>query len=103
MASSKKGLAVLASSSTAEFSKEGEEFCGGHGAFTCGLLTGLRGEADSDKDGFVELRELFNFTSIAVRRSTKGLQNPDLDGQYDNIAADCLCYRKGKNQNNGTK
>ena len=84
MGQAQKGLAVFASSSAAEFSHEGKRYCGGHGAFTCGLLTGLRGEADTNQNGLVELRELYDYTYRTVTKSTRGLQNPDIDGRYDN-------------------
>jgi len=84
MGKTQTGIAVFSSSSAAERSQEGEQFCGGHGAFTCGLLTGLRGAADENKNGFVEIRELFDFTYRAVKSSTKGFQNPSIEGRYDN-------------------
>ena len=84
MGQAEKGLAVFSSSSAAEFSLEGKRYCGGHGAFTCGILTGLQGEADTNRNGLVELRELYDFTYRTVTKSTRGLQSPDIDGRYDN-------------------
>lgn len=84
MGKAQTGIAVLSSSSAAERSQEGEQFCGGHGAFTCGLLTGLSGAADENRNGLIEIRELFDFTYRAVKISTKGLQNPSIEGRYDN-------------------
>jgi len=84
MGRAQAGMAVLSSSSAAERSQEGEKFCGGHGAFTCGLLTGLRGEADTNRNGLVELRELYDYTYRAVKTSTDGYQNPAIEGRYDN-------------------
>ena len=78
------GIAVLTSSSAAEQSQEGEQFCGGHGAFTCALLEGLQGKADSDRNGLVQIRELFDFTYRQVKQLTKGLQHPAIEGRYDN-------------------
>lgn len=84
MGQAQAGLAVLTSSSAAEQSQEGDNFCGGHGAFTCALLTGLQGEADSNRNGLVELRELYDYTYRAVKHSTNGYQNPAIEGRYDN-------------------
>ena len=82
--SAKHGTAVLYSSSVAERSQEGKQFCGGHGAFTCALLTGLKGEADANSNTLIELRELIDYTYRAVKESTDGSQNPYIAGSYDN-------------------
>jgi formylglycine-generating enzyme required for sulfatase activity len=78
------GIVVLTSSSAAEQSQEGEKFCGGHGAFTCALLEGLKGKGDSDRNGLVQIRELFDFTYREVKELTKGRQHPAIEGHYDN-------------------
>ena len=78
------GIAVLTSSSAAEMSQEGEQFCGGHGAFTCALVEGLKGAADSDRNGLVQIRELFDYTYREVKRLTKATQHPAIEGRYDN-------------------
>jgi len=84
MGQAQAGMAVLSSSSAAESSQEGQQFCGGHGAFTCALLTGLKGEADTNRNSLVELRELYDYTYRAVKTSTDGYQNPSIEGRYDN-------------------
>ena len=84
MGQAQDGVAVLSSSTAAEFSQEGEQFCGGHGAFTCALLTGLKGKADTNHNGLVELRELFDHTYRMVKASTKSNQHPSIEGRYDN-------------------
>jgi formylglycine-generating enzyme required for sulfatase activity/uncharacterized caspase-like protein len=84
MGEAQDGVAVLSSSSAAEFSQEGPQFCGGHGAFTCGLLTGLQGEADINRNGVIELRELFDHTYRAVKDTTGNNQHPSIEGRYDN-------------------
>ena len=73
MGKAQTGVAVFSSSSAAERSQEGEKFCGGHGAFTCGLLTGLRGSADENGNGLIEIRELFDHTYRTVKSSTQGV------------------------------
>ena len=84
MGQAQDGTAVLSASSAAERSQEGPGFCGGHGAFTCAILTGLKGAADTDGNGLVQLRELFDYTYREVKRLTTGYQNPEIQGRYDN-------------------
>ncbi|MCA9473868.1 MAG: SUMF1/EgtB/PvdO family nonheme iron enzyme, partial [Nitrospira sp.] len=84
MGQAQDGVAVMSSSTAAEFSQEGRQFCGGHGAFTCALLTGLEGSADTNRNGIVELRELFDHTYRLVKASTKSSQHPSIEGRYDN-------------------
>ena len=78
------GIVVLTSSSAAEASHEGAEFCGGHGAFTCALVEGLKGKADTDHNGLVQVRELFDYAYHEVKQLTKGAQHPAIEGRYDN-------------------
>lgn len=84
MGQAQDGIAVLSASSAAERSQEGPQFCGGHGAFTCALLTGLKGAADGDGNGLVQMRELYDHTYREVKRLTIGYQNPEIQGRYDN-------------------
>lgn len=84
MGQAQDGVAVMSSSSAAEQSQEGKQFCDGHGAFTCALLKGLKGDADSDKNGLVQIRELFDYTYREVKRMTVGYQHPAIEGRYDN-------------------
>lgn len=84
MGQAQDGIAVLSASSAAERSQEGPQFCGGHGAFTCAILTGLKGAADSDGNGLVQMRELYDHTYREVKRLTTGYQNPEIQGRYDN-------------------
>jgi formylglycine-generating enzyme required for sulfatase activity len=78
------GIVVLTSSSAAEASHEGAQFCGGHGAFTCALVEGLKGKADTDHNGLVQVRELFDYAYHEVKQLTKGAQHPAIEGRYDN-------------------
>lgn len=78
------GIAVFSSSSAAERSQEDSKFCEGHGAFTCALLVGLQGAADTDGNGLVQIRELYDYTYREVTRLTAGQQHPAIEGRYDN-------------------
>lgn len=84
MGQAQDGTAVITSSSAAERSQEGDKFCGGHGAFTCAMLQGLNGAADTNNNGLVEIREVFDYTYRLVKESTGGLQNPLISGNFDN-------------------
>ena len=57
------GHATLAASSDSQSALEGYE---GHGVFTYVLLEGLKGEADSNDDGFVTLLELASYVENEV-------------------------------------
>ena len=43
----------------------------GHGLFTYFLLRGIRGEADSGRDGWVDLDELYSFVRENVSRTAR--------------------------------
>jgi len=75
------GTALLLSSKGEEFSLED----GGlrSGIFSHFLIRGLKGEADTDSDKIVTIKELFDFVSQKVRRYTANVQSPTLSGKYD--------------------
>lgn len=49
----------------------------GHGLLTYFFLKGLRGEADSNKDGAIELSEVFNYAKPQVERTARREYNND--------------------------
>lgn len=79
------GQGCLSAASAAESSLEEPRL--EHGVFTHYLLRGLQGEADgfgvNEKDGFVRLRELFDFVSRKVAEHTGNKQHPILSGDLD--------------------
>ncbi len=78
------GRIIFTSSDRGEISQESEKWGGGHGIFTWALLEGLRGAADSDKNGVVTVGEAIRYTDEQVRRETKSAQHPSVAGeQYD--------------------
>ena len=83
MGKRREGMSVLQASSAAQSSQEGKKFCGGHGAFTCALIEGLKGAADTNGNRFVELRELLEFSYRHVADATAGAQHPELNGTLD--------------------
>ncbi len=53
------------------------------GVFSYFLIQGLRGEADFDKNGIVNVAEIFDYVYINVRKYTKNKQTPIISGDYD--------------------
>ena len=78
-----EGVCVITAAGDNQLSQEGKQWGGGHGVFTHYLLTGLKGEADSSRDGKVSLGELTLYVSQQVRRATKNAQCPTVAGKFD--------------------
>ena len=74
----------LLASGPKEFSIEGPQFGGGHGAFSYFLLKGLAGAADRNKDGVITIRELIRYVSDEVADATKDQQHPKDFGTFEN-------------------
>ena len=74
-------IGLLASGAN-ELSYESSKFGGGHGAFSYFLLSGLNGEADTNRDGVVEVEELIQHVKEKVRVATRTRQNPRDDGAF---------------------
>lgn len=68
-------LGFMASRST-EYAWEGENWGGGHGAFSYFLVRGLSGEADKNDDGAVDVNELIEYVRNKVTESTRDQQHP---------------------------
>lgn len=79
-----KGTALLTASSASETSREASKWGGGHGVFTYFLVQGLQGEADQNKDGIINIRELYEYTYRNTTSETSGNQHPELKGTFDN-------------------
>ncbi len=77
----KGGMALLMSSKGEEYSLED----GGlrAGIFSHFLVRGLKGEADTNVDNLVTIKELFVFIHRQVRLYTANAQTPSLSGSYD--------------------
>ena len=65
-----------------EFSLESPEVRGGF--FTMGLVEGLRGKGDLNRDGFVFINEACAYSALRVKIMSGGEQNPTL-GRSPNI------------------
>ena len=62
------GRAMIAATADEKMAIEGE---GGHGAFTYALLEGLRGKADRNNNGTVEVRELADYVEELLPQITR--------------------------------
>jgi len=74
LTSDEVGVVIMAASTGNESSLENPEW--GHGAFTTGVLAGLKGGADLNGDGIVHLIELDFFVAEKVKELTEGAQHP---------------------------
>ena len=83
IARAREGVGILTASSSYEKSLESEKWGGGHGVFTYYLLIGLKGRADSNADGVITLRELYEYVYEKVKEATGGKQHPDYEGNLD--------------------
>lgn len=78
---SRGGTALLLSSKSEEYSLEDRGLRSG--IFSHYLIRGLKGEADSNADQIVTVRELFVFVHQQVRTYTGNIQTPTITGDYD--------------------
>lgn len=77
-----KNLILLTASSAGETSRESKQWGGGHGVFTYYLVKGLKGAADENKSGLVDVRELYEYIRHNVSTATNKKQYPELKGVY---------------------
>ncbi len=75
------GTALLLSSKGEEYSLEDRGLRSG--IFSHFLIRGLKGEANTNSDKIVTIRELFNFVHKRVRQYTGNVQTPTLTGTFD--------------------
>ncbi len=77
----KGGTAIITSSKKEEVSLEYSGMR--HGIFSHYLINGLKGDANTNKDKFVSVEELFNYIYLNVRNHTNNAQTPSIFGDYD--------------------
>ena len=70
----REGMFVLAAAQASEQAQERSSWR--HGAFTYALIGGLDGKADFDRDGYVDVVELFKYVERQVADMTDGRQHP---------------------------
>jgi uncharacterized caspase-like protein len=81
-----KGRAIITASRPAEVSMELPEL--GHGVFSYFLLQGLKGAADTNRDGIVTLDELYAYVEQQVTRKSRsvgGNQHPVMKGELEGV------------------
>ena len=79
-----KGRAIMTASNPTEVSLELPDL--GHGVFTYYLVEGLKGAADTNKDGIVTLQELYTYMQEQVTkksRSAGGNQHPMMKSELE--------------------
>jgi hypothetical protein len=81
LAKANAGTALIMSSKSDETSLESSGLR--QGVFSHFLIRGLKGEADTDDDKLVSVKELYNFINYNVRSYTGNLQSPLIQGNYD--------------------
>lgn len=74
-ASSKGEMMGLLASRPNEFSRESDQWGGGHGVFSYHLLKGLTGAADADKDETVTAAEIVSYLQTSVEDATERQQH----------------------------
>lgn len=78
-----RGRVIITASGAGELAREDKQLDGGHGVFTYYLLDGLRGGADSDKDGLITAGEAYAYVSRKVSDHTKNEQHPVKKGEEE--------------------
>jgi ankyrin repeat protein len=80
------GRVILTSAGPNETSYEMKEVEGQpklkNGVFTHFLLQGLRGKADTNRDGSVTVNEAYQYAYDMTREATGGLQHPQFEGRH---------------------
>jgi hypothetical protein len=76
-----RGKIIITASSANEVSVEKDELQ--HGVFTFYLLEGLRGKADSDRDGMITVDEAYRYVFEQVPRATGQEQHPVKKGSVE--------------------
>jgi uncharacterized caspase-like protein len=76
-----KGRIIITASSASEVSKESDDLK--HGYFTYYLLKGLKGAADVDGDGFIDVNEISSYLNREVPEATGQRQHPVKKGETE--------------------
>lgn len=91
LAESREGCTFLTASRAGEGSQEAEKWGGGHGVFTHFLLEGLKGKADRNQDGFVTIKEAYDYLYPKVQRESENGQTPFASAYLDNSIPLGIC------------
>jgi len=74
LAESREGCTFITASRAGEGSQEAVKWGGGHGVFTYFLLEGLKGKADYNGDGFITMKEAYDYLYSKVQRESENGQ-----------------------------
>jgi WD40 repeat protein/Tfp pilus assembly protein PilF len=75
----------IVSSQPNELSYEDSKWGGGHGVFTWYLINGIKGLADEDQSGEIDLYEVSNYVKQRVREATLKAQTPASSGSENQV------------------
>lgn len=76
-----KGRVIITASGANEVSAENDDLK--HGVFTYYLIEGLKGKADTDKDGIITVDEAYNYVTVNVPLATGQAQHPVKKGSVE--------------------
>ncbi len=91
LAESREGCTFITASRAGEGSQESEKWGGGHGVFTHFLLEGLKGKADRNDDGFITMKEAYDYLYSRVQRESENGQSPFALAYLDNSIPMGIC------------
>jgi tetratricopeptide (TPR) repeat protein len=91
LAESREGCTFITASRAGEGSQESEKWSGGHGVFTHFLLEGLKGKADYNGDGFITMKEAYDYLYPKVQRESENGQTPFASAYLDNSIPMGIC------------
>ncbi len=74
---------LFTASRSNEFSFEGPQYGGGHGAFSFFVMEALNGGGDLNNDGTISINELIEYTQAKVSDGTADRQHPRENGTYE--------------------
>ncbi|MBD2025821.1 caspase family protein, partial [Leptolyngbya sp. FACHB-711] len=84
LSNAQDGIALLTSAEATQVARESEQWGDGHGVFTYYLLEGMRGAADTNRDGIISIGELFEYVRKEVIAATDNRQHPVIGAnRYD--------------------
>ncbi|MEK7309723.1 MAG: L,D-transpeptidase family protein [Planctomycetota bacterium] len=91
LAESREGCTFITASRAGEGSQESEKWGSGHGVFTHFLLEGLKGKADRNGDGFITMKEAYDYLYPKVQRESENGQAPFASAYLDNSIPIGIC------------
>jgi len=91
LSESREGCTFITATRAGEGSQESEKWGDGHGVFTHFLLEGLKGQADRNGDGFITIKEAYDYLYPKVQRESENGQSPFASAYLDNSIPMGIC------------